>query len=34
MNQNENAYISYLSGRSKTQQNENDDQKYRRRVCL
>ena len=31
--QNENTYISCRCGRSKTHQNENNDRKYRRRVC-
>ena len=41
VDQNENAYISYQCGRSKTHQNENDDVicttwvvEYRRHVCL
>ena len=33
VDQNENAYISYQRGRSKTHQNEKDDRKYHRRVC-
>ena len=34
VDQNENAYISYQCGRTKTHENENGDRKYRRRVCL
>ena len=33
VDQNENAYISCWCGHSTTHQNENNDRKYRRRVC-
>ena len=34
VDQNENAIISHKRGRSKTNQNVNDDQRYRRHVCV